>query len=130
MNIGVKNWDFLGNDPIAVEWARQLGAKDGTVLAHRVLDELDDADTQEQVDGVTTGVVAAVRELAAIYRDRGVSDGLIRTWRAACHDEMSRVFREAREIPEEAEDSIAPGDELVEDDSFLFDAVRVPAEAS
>ena len=77
-------------------WMRQLGIADGARLAGAVLDELVDADSRERIDSISLHTIAAIGSLASDYRQRGVSDPLIQTWRVACHEEMTRVFAEFR----------------------------------
>lgn len=81
---------------ITQNWMRQLGNADGARLAGEVLNELSDADSRERIDGVSLHTIAALAGLAGDYRRRGVSEPLIQVWRAACQDEMTRVFAEFR----------------------------------
>jgi hypothetical protein len=72
----------------------QLGVEDGSVLAGRVLAMTlaERASTAQ----ICKKAVAAVRECASLYRERGVSDPLVKVWRSACIDEISRRFAEYR----------------------------------
>ena len=88
----------MADDTITRSWMQQLGIADGARLAGEVLDELSDADTRERIDAVSLHAMAAIARLAADYRQRGVSEALIDTWRLACHEEMIRVFAEFRRV--------------------------------
>jgi hypothetical protein len=79
-------------------WMRQIGIADGARLAGGVLDELADADSRERIDSVSLHTIAAIGSLASDYRQRGVSEPLIETWRISCHEEMIRVFAEFRRV--------------------------------
>jgi hypothetical protein len=79
-------------------WMRQLGIADGARLASAVLDDLADAESRERIDSVSLHTIAAIGSLASDYRQRGVSEPLIQTWRVACHEEMIRVFAEFRRV--------------------------------
>ena len=80
-------------------WMRQLGIADGARLAGGVLDELAEADnSRERIDSVSLHTMAAIGSLASDYRQRGVSEPLIETWRISCHKEMIRVFAEFRRV--------------------------------
>jgi hypothetical protein len=79
-------------------WMRQLGIADGARLAGGVLDELADAESRERIDSVSLHTIAAIGSLASDYRQRGVSEPLIETWRISCHEEMIRVFAEFRRV--------------------------------
>ncbi len=81
-------------------WVQELGTEDGATLAARVIDDLGGAETREEIEVVSQDIVATVRALADTYRERGVSDPLVQAWRAACQNEMERVFREVREAQE------------------------------
>lgn len=83
---------------ITQAWMRQLGIADGARLAGDVLNELSDADSRERIDSVSLHTLAAIAGLAGDYRQRGVSEPLIQAWRAACQDEMTRVFAEFRRV--------------------------------
>ena len=72
----------------------QLGVEDGSALAGRVLAmALEEPVSTAQI---CRKAVAAVRECASLYRERGVSDPLVKVWRSACIDEISRRFAEYR----------------------------------
>ena len=88
----------MADEIITQSWMRQLGVADGARLAGEVLDELSDADSRERIDSVSLHTLAAIGRLAGDYRQRGVSEPLIGTWRAACHEEMIRVFAEFRRV--------------------------------
>ena len=79
-------------------WMRQLGIADGARLAGAVLDELADADSRERIDSVSLHTIAAIGSLASDYRQRGVAEAHIQTWRVACQEEMTRVFAEFRRV--------------------------------
>jgi len=79
-------------------WMRQLGIADGARLVGGVLDELADAESRERIDSVSLHTIAAIGSLASDYRQRGVSEPLIETWRISCHEEMIRVFAEFRRV--------------------------------
>ena len=86
---------------ITQSWMQQLGIADGARLAGDVLNELSDADSRERIDSVslhTIAAIAAIAGLAGDYRHRGVSEPLIQAWRAACQNEMTRVFAEFRRV--------------------------------
>jgi len=77
---------------------QQLGIAEDARLAGEVLDGLSDADSRERIDSVSLHTIAANAGLAGDYRQRGVSEPLIRAWRAACQGEMTRVCAEFRRV--------------------------------
>ena len=83
-------------DLIITQSWQQIGIKDGEHLAANVLEKLEDADTQERIDGVSLQTLGAIANLASSYRDGGVSEPLIQAWRLACQEKMTRVFSELR----------------------------------
>lgn len=86
----------MSDQIITQSWMHLLGIKDGANLATNVLENLDDADTQERIDGVSLQTLGAIANLASNYRGLGVSEPLIDDWRIACHEKMMRVFSESR----------------------------------
>ena len=87
----------MTDETITKNWMQQLGAEDGARLVADVLEQLDDADTQERVDRVSLRTLGAIGNLARGYRERGVSDPLVLAWRVACHEEMSRILRQHKQ---------------------------------